>query len=411
VAYAEKRGKGEYPWRVKFKRPDGSEGSASGFHTRQDALDFGHDQEADVRAGRFHDPRRGEVLLNDYFWKTWLPAQDLSDKSKANRKGEYRTHIAPRWGQRMLNSLEPFEIQTFETELRKKRSKSTSDNVMELLRFMCDDAVFAGLLKTSPVRPKERRGRKEAADVREGIAVDLATVEAIRARLPAAEAMLVLVAAFTGMRWGEAIGLRRSFLTLNPADGGQPASGHYVIDEEVGAVHEDERGHRFFGPPKLGKGRTVELPPFLVEQLLAYLATFPAERNLLFVNRNNEPLRRSGFSKESTPWRRACDGWPSRDAVHGHAALLEAPAIRAGLVFRDLRHTHKTWLAEDGIEPVARDERLGHATPGIDGVYIHATPAMRKRILAALQRRWEAHQRQAGKRSPVNLPGDVSRAA
>lgn len=410
MAYAEKRGRGEYPWRVKFKRPDGTEGSASGFRTQKDALNHGRDQEADVRAGRFHDSQNGEVLLDDYFWKKWLPAQRLSDKSRANRKGEYRAHIAPRWGRRTLNALEPFEIQTFENELRAARSKSTADNVMELLRFMCDDAVFAGMLKTSPVPPKRRRGQKEPDTSRKGVAVDLATVEAIRARLPASESLLVLVAAFTGMRWGEAIGMRRSFLTLTAADD-KPASGHYVIDKDVGAVHEDERGRRDFGPPKGGKGRTVELPPFLAEALLAYLATFPASRNLLFVNRACEPLRRSGFSKESTPWRRACDGWAARDAVHGHPALLEAPAIHAGLHFHDLRHTHKTWLADDGIPPVARDERLGHVTPGMDGVYIHATPAMRKRVLAVLQRRWEQFQREGRSRSPIVLPKTDSQAA
>ena len=411
MAYAERRGKGEYPWRVKFKRPDGTEGSASGFRTKKKALDHGNDQESDIRQGRYHDSRNGDVLLDDYFWKTWLPAQRLSDKSKANRKGEYRAHIAPLWSQKQLNELDPFEILKFENELRARRSKSTADNVMELLRFMCDDAVFAGYLKVSPVRPKQRRGQKEVSDVREGVAVDLATVEAIRARLPRAEALLVLVVAFTGLRWGEAIGLRRSFLALRPADDGRPASGHYVIDDEIGAVHEDERGRRFFGPPKGGKGRTVELPPFLVELLLAHLSTFPPGRDLLFVNRGGEALRRSGFSKASTPWRQACDGWPARDAVHGHPALLEAPPIHTGLRFHDLRHTHKTWLADDGIPPVARDERLGHATPGMDGVYIHATPAMRKRVLAALQRRWEAFQRETQKRSPTDLPESGSRAA
>lgn len=408
MAYAEKRGKGEYPWRVKYKKPDGTEGSASGFRTQKDALNFGRDQEADVRAGRFHDSRRGDVLIDDYFWKTWLPAQRLSDKSKANRKGEYRTHIAPRWGQQPLNELDPFEIAQFEIELYAAKSQSTAGNVMELLRFMCDDAVFAGMLKSSPVPPKQRRGQKPPDTSRKGRAVDLATVEAIRARLPHADALMVLVIAFTGFRWGEAIGMRRSFLRLTPAADGNPASGFYIIDEKTGAVHEDERGRRFFGPPKGGKGRTVDLPPFLVEQLLAYLETFPAQRDLLFCNTKGQPFDRSNYSERR--WRPACDGWEGRDRVQGHPPLLPAPAVAEGLVIHDLRHTHKTWLAEDGIDPVARDERLGHVTPGMDGVYIHTTPAMRKRVLAALQRRWEQYQRQAQKRSPIGLPGSESHA-
>jgi hypothetical protein len=47
VAYAEKRGKGPRPWRVKYKVP-GGEASESGFETKQAALVWGQDQE--VRA-------------------------------------------------------------------------------------------------------------------------------------------------------------------------------------------------------------------------------------------------------------------------------------------------------------------------------------------------------------------------
>jgi hypothetical protein len=34
MAYAAKRGKGPKPWRVKYKRPDSSEASESGFETK-----------------------------------------------------------------------------------------------------------------------------------------------------------------------------------------------------------------------------------------------------------------------------------------------------------------------------------------------------------------------------------------
>lgn len=46
MAYAEKRGKGPRPWRVKYKRPDGSEVCRSGFETKASALPWGRDEEA-----------------------------------------------------------------------------------------------------------------------------------------------------------------------------------------------------------------------------------------------------------------------------------------------------------------------------------------------------------------------------
>ena len=185
MAYAEKRGKGEYPWRVKYQKPDGTEGSASGFRTRQDALDYGRDQEAAVRRGTYHDPKRGDITLDRYFWTKWLLVQRIGDKTRVNREGEYREHLAPRWAEVAIRDIDPFDVQAFEKELRARRAKSTADNVMDLLRFMMDDAVFAGLLKTSPVQPKQRRGSKAPDTARVGVVTTLEHIQAIRTRLEA----------------------------------------------------------------------------------------------------------------------------------------------------------------------------------------------------------------------------------
>lgn len=59
----------------------------------------------------------------------------------------------------------------------------------------------------------------------------------------------MLVTAFTGMRWGEAAGMRRNFLFLRPVADGSPAIGWYDIDKKVGA-RKELGGHLSFGPPK-----------------------------------------------------------------------------------------------------------------------------------------------------------------
>lgn len=411
MAYAEKRGAGEYPWRVRWELPPDGSGkkkydSAPGFATREAALKYGHEceqeQAVDLRRGVWHDPRRGDVTLERY-WERWIEAQDIGDKTRENRLSQWRTHIKPRFGTTPLKAIDPLDVAAFEKQLRKKVGTSWADHTMELLRLMLGDAMASGLITATPVQPKRRRGKKAPKTTRPGVAVDLATVLALRTRLTTAEGLLVLVTAFTGMRFGEAIGIRRSFLALHAAQAGRAAHGHYVIDDKVGAIHEDAKGKRTFGPPKGGRSRTVQLPPFLVELLLAYLDTFPAKRDLLFVSRTGLSIRRSQWTRRV--WRIACDGYPARDTVQGHTALLAADPVALGLHFHDLRHTHKTWLAEDGADPVARDERLGHVTPGMDGIYIHATDAMRARILTGLQRRWEDHMRRS---SPIPLPFEGS---
>jgi integrase len=75
-------------------------------------------------------------------------------------------------------------------------------------------------------------------------------------------------------------------------------------------------------------------------------------------------------------------------AVAGDRTREWAP-IHPGLHFHDLRHTHKTWLIEDGVPEVVQAKRLGHRMPGVRGVYSHVTQPMIDALLAGLQHRGE----------------------
>lgn len=415
MGWGERHGDGEFPFRARWNLPPGSKTktkTAPGFATQEEAKKFADAREeelrVDLRRGDYHDQSRGEVSLDDYFWKKWLPAQRLSEKSVANRQGEYRNHLAPVFGARPLNGLDPFEIQAFENRLRAGVSQSTAGNVLGLLRMMLEDAVLAQMLRSMPMLPNRgRRGTRTPSDAREGMVATVSAIEAIAARLTVPDRTLVRVAAFTGMRWGEVSGLRRSFLTLQPAVPGLPASGCYVIDDRVGAVHEHPTtGRRTFGPPKGGaRGRTVALAPVVVEWLLAYLKLIPKDRDLLFANQRGDPHQRNKFSDR---WRPACDGWPALEATQGRRFRPGAPPVHPGLVPHDLRHTLKTLLADSGIEKRLRDDYLGHHSEGMDGVYIHPTEAMRALVPAAIQARWEEHVIAA---SPNVLPFRAPNAA
>ncbi len=63
--------------------------------------------------------------------------------------------------------------------------------------------------------------------------------------------------------------------------------------------------------------------------------------------------------------------------------------VRPGLTPHGLRHSHKTWMAEDGIPEILAEQRLGHEVPGMRGLYAHASDRMRDDLKAALQARWD----------------------
>jgi integrase len=110
-------------------------------------------------------------------------------------------------------------------------------------------------------------------------------------------------------------------------------------------------GHLTLGPPKTpAAARDILLPPFLIELLRTHLDSHNNDH--VFVGRDGGLHPRSSFHRRH--WRPATDGNPAQGI----------PAVLRGLHFHDLRHSHKTWLIEDGVPEVAQAKRLGHRLPG-----------------------------------------------
>jgi integrase len=179
--------------------------------------------------------------------------------------------------------------------------------------------------------------------------------------------ILIITAAYTGMRWGELAGLRRPNCKLD--------DGRILIDPDDGNLHE-VGGHLTLGPPKTpAAARNILLPPFLVDLLRHHLNDHHHDH--VFTGRDGGLHRRFSFHRRH--WRPAVDGGPSNGI----------PAIIRGLHFHDLRHSHKTLLIEDGIPEAAQAKRLGHRLPGIRDTYSHVSAAVEKRLVDGLQARWE----------------------
>jgi integrase len=435
VASAEKRGNGKRPWRARYLRPDGTYGSEPGFATKAAALKWGGDQEADIRAGRWRDPRGGRITLDEW-WEKWLPVQEYSRESLATLESIYRRHLRPWRGEDPIGEIGLLDVQALKQDKSRHFSESIVGQVMSLLKMLMDDALLDGRLAYSPMPPAGRRRGSRRQEVkgrapRPGVALDHGTFLALAARLPEAGvlgpmmAVAVVLSVFTGMRWGEVFGMQRKYLMLIPGEDGRPAFGWYIIDDEEGSLHVPSGGRPYLGPPKGYAGRTVELPAFLVEILLLYVGSLPADRQPLFTDTKGDMLYRDGSHYDA--WRRSCDGWPGGARSRPAALRVPAAPIAPGLHWHDLRHTAKTWLVEDGVPAVARDERLGHTAQGDivrgdrggqDTVYVHVTPVMRARVLDGLQRRWESDPAAAAALTklisqffPSRSPGAVAEAA
>lgn len=394
MAWAERHGKG---WRARWQGPPGSDPpypSKSGFATKKAAKIYGEDQESAVRSGGYIDPRAGDRTLADW-WNEWFPAQAYKPNTYETYERRWLKQIEPRWGSTPLNRIRGIDLDKWIKQLSETLSPSSVGVVLAPLRDCLEDAVFNGLIRPSPMPPKGRRGRRglTAVPPREGVVIPLDEAEAIMLRLHPDEALLVLLALFTGMRWSELAAMRRGYLTLHPARGGRAASGWYVIDPQQGAVHEDKHSRRFLDAPKSGapRGRVIDLPPFLVLILLAYLEALPQGQEVLFPPRRpaGGAVFRNYDSWNATRWRPACDGRPAKVYKNGSVREAVAP-VHAGLRLHDCKHTHKAMLNNGRINEVMQNDRLGHAQRGTPGVYSHPTPEMRAEVVDWLEQVWRA---------------------
>lgn len=79
MAYAEKRGKGPAPWRVKYKLPNGTETSESGFETK-----------APAQGRLLPQPRWEPCLPVDLPSPKFLPTAPAGPREPPSRYGENR---------------------------------------------------------------------------------------------------------------------------------------------------------------------------------------------------------------------------------------------------------------------------------------------------------------------------------
>ncbi len=322
MAYAEKRGKGPRPWRVKYKRPDGSEVCRSGFETKASALSWGRDEEARIREGRWTDPKDSQITVSEWITR-WQRLQDVGPSTTANREYLLKRFIKPDWGNWSLSSLSTEEVTDWELRLpaRTGVSRRTAGDARSLLCTILGDAAAARppLIPYNPALRPRNRGRKTGRRLERNPQKIWATpletlLVAERAALLSGSSddfTLILTLGYTGLRWGEAIGLEHGYL--------RPALINVEWQlREIGGVF-----HRL--PPKDDSYRSaqwepclpVDLPPFLAD-LLSTQAAGPPSRpcacvkqhggsgRYVFTAPEGGHHRRSNYARRV--FRPACDG-------------------------------------------------------------------------------------------------------
>jgi integrase len=364
MAWVENRGDG---FRVRYRLPDGTLHTESGFPTQEGAENRAADIESDQRRDRFVDPRLAQTTIDEWI-RMWSDAHHVSEGTWIKYDSHIRCHILPRWTGTALGDIQRIVVKGWVNKtLRPNLASKTIQDIMVLFSMILGEAVDEGLIGANPCR--KLRLHFDSSPERPHASGD--DVDAIAGRMPADYGLLTITAAYTGMRWGELAGLQwiRTYLDDNA---------RVEIDPELGALHEIH-GRLELGTPKTPASvRPIHLPRFLVDLLTEHRDRNP-QAQFVFTGPDGGLLRRSNFRRRV---------W--LPALNGNEDLGWAP-IQPGMHFHDLRHTHKTWLIEHHVPRILQLERMGHKRKDVDDDYSHVTPMMIEAMLAALQQRWEQY--------------------
>lgn len=431
MAYAEKHGKG---WRARYKLPDGSYGSEPGFATKRAAKEWGEEQEVWLRRHPTYDPRKARTPLGE-FVPIFMDSQDVALNTVAKRRQLLKAHILPRWQYTPLCDIDLLTAKAWAKELQ--CADSTKGHVMTLLSMILTAAVDGRYLLANPLFQRRIKKKSSAAIVKRTTSDDEVYAEpdeayAISQRLEGVARLMLDVDVYTGLRWGELVGLHRDncLLVRREKLNGKPWFRRVLrIDPEVGALHEvqvqlteeeleewrrqederiakairagrpvrrkkepETRTELFLGEPKNeSSAREVDVPSFLVALIEQHLETWPHEHP--FSTPGGQHWRRSNFARQQL--RPAADGRPAREARRGHRALPGWEPILPHFTMRGARHTHSTWMKEDEVDRALRFQTMGWVVKDIEGTYEHVTPVMRKRRLDGLEARWKQARRGA----------------
>ena len=326
-------------WRVRYRTPDRRQTDKRGFTSKRHAQDFAATVEVEKMQGEYVAPKLGKITVGELALD-WLRRKesDVKPSTYAALETSWRVHVEPRWGTTRIADIHLDAVEHWIADMGRPQLGNDGEVVKKgsgatvviraygVLAGILDSAVKARRLARNPARGVENLPRKHAkrhvylthADVER-----LAT-EAGRYRV------LVLVLAYCGLRWGEAIALRVEHLDLLRRR-------LHVVDN---AVQVGKTVH--VGTPKSHQHRTVPIPPFLVDEL-AHQCEGLARGDLVFSGRDGERLRRSVSTT----------GW------------FEKAVGRAGIVRvtpHDLRHTAASLAVAAGVNVKALQRMLGHAS-------------------------------------------------
>jgi len=287
------------------------------------------DNEAALGARRF-DPRLGRTPLS----RIWAQFSDskkpaVSPKTWSGYTQHWELRIAPRFGHVPVDEITRAEVQSFVDGLTVGPWAKVS--TLRLLRSILDVAHQDGRIHRNPALgvsagriPQRERHRYLTAQEVQTLAAACGD-----------QGDVVIILAYTGLRWSELVGLRVKDIDL--------AARRLYVRRAAPEVE----GRIVIGPTKTVAGtRTIPLPQVVIDALKPRIAGRAADEPTV-TSPNGKMLR-------SNNWRR-----------HTHWNKVLKKTRLAPLTIHDLRHTYASLARKSGADLRYVQKTMGHSTPTV----------------------------------------------
>lgn len=313
---------------VEWRLPDRSKRRKT-FKTEREARIFEASIVTKSASGEAVDPRAGKVTLASVY-KGWLASRlDLSPKVRRGYEDNWRSRIEPRFGSWHVARIDHQSIQSWVNEMAQSGlGPRTVRWVHSVLKMTLDYAIDDGqLLSRNPA------ARTKFPPLRPTTHTYLTTAEvSALAEACGRQGDVVVLLAYTGMRFGELVGLRVEDVELDA----RRIRVRRSITQVGGKLVE--------GNPKSAAGRrSIPLPqrllPILADRLDGRPPGAPA------ITSPNGSLLGLENWKRSTRWREAI-------------VAINRPTMRV----HDLRHTYASLARRSGADLRLLQKTMGHAS-------------------------------------------------
>lgn len=363
-----KNGKSNTAWYVVLELPRKEDNKRNqkwygSFVTRKEAEIALGNLLGELSSNRFVQPSK--LKISEFVTNIWLPSMksQLKPSTFDSYERNLKLHVLPSIGQIYLKDLNPQMLNKLYTDLMHSGNRNREGGLStKTIRYIhttihkfLEDAIDLDLINRNPAERAKPPKLKKSSEIKSWDSKELTMfLDSVRDHR---YYVAFHLAALTGMRRGEVLGLRWSDIDFNQ-------SRVSVRQSLISVAYKLN-----FSTPKSHQARNIDLDQTTVQLLIKHKEL------------QSKDIVQNGISFEDNDlvFRNEC-GFPIHPDSFSQA--FEKCLQKTGLPkirLHDLRHTHASIALKAGVPIKVITERLGHENPAFTlKQYVHVIPGMQK---------------------------------